>query len=91
MKNELKLTYKRVKPRPNNIDFSKIRSARVLFAVKFTQAVTTETPVINIDESSINRNLKNNYSWSMRGEINEAKNSPFVGSLSLVTAICSNG
>ena len=91
MKNELKLTYKRVKPRPNNIDFSKIRSARVLFAVKFTQAVTTETLVINIDESSINRNLKNNYSWSMRGEINEAKNSPFVGSLSLVTAICSNG
>ena len=57
----LKLTYKIIKPQPNNIDVSKILSARVLFMIKFTQEVTIETLVTINDESSNNINIKNNY------------------------------
>ena len=33
---------------------------------------------------------KNNYSWSMKGENREIKNSPFIGSISKILTILSN-
>ena len=80
MKDELNLSYKKIKSRPNNVDFSKIRSARILFAIKFAKFINKNTLILNLDESSINRSIKNDYSWSLKGISKEAKNAPFVGS-----------
>ena len=91
MKNDLNLTYKRVKPRPNNVDFGKIKACRQLFAIEFSKLVEKSSLVINIDETSINRHIKSNYSWSKKGRTNEAKNSSFIGSINVVMAIWSNG
>ena len=60
-------TFKSVKPRPNNIDLNKVQSYRKLFAIRFTQEITTNTLIIKIDESAINRNLEACCSWGTKG------------------------
>ena len=62
MKNKLNLTYKRIKPRPNSINFYKVKACLQLFAFKFSQLLSKNSLVINIDETSINRHIKINYS-----------------------------
>ena len=69
----------------------KICAVRQLFAVKFWQQIISNTLVVNIDKTSINRHIKSNFSWGIKGISNEAINSPFVGSISLKMAIWSNG
>ena len=90
MKRLLNLTYKRTKPRPNSINFDKVKACRQLFALKFSQLLSNSSLVINIDETSINRHIKINYSWSLKGKKYEARNSPFIGSINWVMAIWSN-
>ena len=63
MKNKLNLSYKKVKPRPNNIDMNKLKLIRALFAFKFAKLLNEDTLIINIDQSSINRHIKSNRSW----------------------------
>ena len=70
MKIELNLTYKRAKPIPNNVDFNKINASRQLLVSKFSKLVKISSLVINIDETSINRHIKSNYSWSKKGKAN---------------------
>ena len=78
-------TFKRVISRPNNIDLNKVQSCRKLFAIRFTQEIiTTNTLIINIDESAINKNLKAYYSWRQKGAPIECKNISFMKSISLM-------
>ena len=63
---------------------------RNLFAVKFSKFISKDTLLINIDESSINRNTKLQYSWWFKGVPIESQNSLFVGSVRMVMAILSN-
>ena len=91
MRVEMKLTYKRVKPRPNNVDLSKLNWIRKLFSVKIAKSLSETTLVINMDQSSINRNMRSNRSWGFRGVEIESKNSSFSGSVSIWFSILSNG
>ena len=91
MKDQVRLSFKRVKPRPSNIDFERLNLIRSLFAVKFSKLITRETLIINIDESSINRHTKDQYSWGFKGKHIEAKNTCIRGSVRMIKAICSNG
>ena len=91
MRNKAKIRYKKIKSRPSNVNFMKIGSTRRLFAVMFSKVINDNTLVINIDESSINRNLKSKYSWIFKGRSHEAKNVQFSGSLNVIMAIWSNG
>ena len=87
MKNELDLTFKKVKPRPNNVNFDILKASRQSFAVKYSQIISSDTLIINIDETSINRLIQISYSWSKKGIYKEAKNSPFTGSVNCMMAI----
>ena len=91
MKSLTNLCFKKVKSRPSNIDFNKIKFIRKLFALKFAKIVSSQVLVVNIDESSINRGIMSNYSWGLKGVPIESNYCIFSGSLSLITAICSNG
>ena len=91
MKADLNMSYKRVKSRPTNINLKKINNIRLLFAVKYLKEVSTETLMINVDESSLNKEIKSNYSWDIKGKSIETKNISFTGSISWVLAILSNG
>ena len=88
MKEVAKLTIKKVKQRPSSINFAKIKESRRLFVSKLGKLLTWETLVINIDESSINRHIKNSYSWSEKVIQKEAKSIIFSGNVNLVLAIC---
>ena len=58
MKNEPDLTLKKVKPRPNSVIFDILRVSRQLFGVKYSQLISSDTFVINLDDTLINRNIK---------------------------------
>ena len=49
MKAEMKQSYKRVKPRPNNVDLFRLNWIRKLFAVKIAKALSETTLLINMD------------------------------------------
>ena len=91
MKKEMRLSFRRIKLYTRNIDFDKISWIRNLFAVKISKIVTSRTLLINIDESSLNRGMKINYSWGLKGHPLEIQNSSLTGSVTMIMAICSNG
>ena len=49
MKLYLKLTFKRVKSRPNNVNLLKIDSIRRLYSIKLSKYISDKTFLINID------------------------------------------
>ena len=62
-----------------------------MFSIEFTKCLK-KTPLIwSIDECTISRSTKYNYSWSIKGINKEIKNSPFSGSINIILAIMSNG
>ena len=67
MKIELKLSFKRVKSRSNNVDLDQLKSIGYFFAIRFTQIIDKNTSIVNIHEASINRSTKQNYSWGLKG------------------------
>ena len=91
MKKELRLTFKKWLSRPNNVDFDRLKVLRWMFSVKFATILKDNPLICNIDEWTITRTTKVNYSWSLKGMNKEIKNSPFAGSIYLILAILSNG
>ena len=74
----MRLSCKKIKLRPNNFDLTKLDFIRLLFAVKLAKSLTEETLLINIDQSSINRNININLSWGLKLVEDECRNSSFV-------------
>ena len=68
MKNQMKMSFKRVKSRPTSVNLNKIKLIKSLFVVKLSKEITMKTLLINVDESSINRFVKTNYSWGCKGK-----------------------
>ena len=90
MKQKLNYSYKRIKTRENNINLDRIKSIRSLYATKLKKTITSSTPIINIDESSLNRHIKYNYGWSLKGVTWKTKKWSFSNSDRLWLAIYSN-
>ena len=57
MKILMNLSYKRIKPRLNNVDLVKLDLIRLLFAVKLAKSLNEETLISNLDQSSISQNI----------------------------------
>ena len=91
MKNIMKWSFKRVKSRLVNVNLQRINEVRSLFAVVLSKEINLKTILINIDESSINRFVKINYSWGYKWKPIEWDNSSFTGFISWIRAICSKG
>ena len=91
MKNDLNLSFKKCATRPNNVNLNRVKTLRSMYWIQFSELLQNNTLVINIDEWVISRSTKNNYSWSIKGENKEIINSPFIGSVSIILTILSNG
>ena len=91
MKEECLLSYKRITSRPKYIDSKILSHARALFCAKFMTSLTSDTLIINIDESIINKSCKANYSWGIKGMEKEWHNQFVTKSISLILALLSNG
>ena len=63
MKHHLRLSFKRVKLRPNSVNLEKVGAIRKLFAFKISKLISEDALIVNIDESSINRRVSTNYTW----------------------------
>ena len=61
MKHHLRLSFKRVKLRPNSVNLEKVGAKRKLFAFKISKLISEDTLIININKSSINRRVSTNY------------------------------
>ena len=91
LKDELHYSFKRFSSKPTNIDLERLKKLRKIFAMKFNKCMNENTLVINVDESTINRSCKLNYSWSKKGQTSEFKNTIFQESLSVILAVSSDG
>ena len=85
------MSYKRINPRPRRYANRTTSAARFLFSVKFTNTIDENHLVVNIDECSIGRKCRANYSWGIKGSNIECQNINSIGSINLVLAWCSNG
>ena len=73
MKNNLHLSFKRWKPRPNTINMQKLKLWRLLFCIKFIRSLDSEILIASVDESKISRHSQLFYSWSQKGQPQEFK------------------
>ena len=67
LKERLGLSFKRCSPKPLSIDYKVLRLKKILFAVKLWRVTNKSTVFINVDESTITRSTKINYSWDEKG------------------------
>ena len=91
IKDNIRLTYKRVLSRPITADIPRVKLQRKLFSIQTIQAINSKILIANCDEWTLNRNTKLNYSWSRVGSNKETKNSWLIGSISIIMTIFSNG
>ena len=91
MKQEFSLSYKWINSRLSNIDLDKLQLTWILFNMRVSKLVDSDILLINIDESSLTKATKLNYSWVPTGENGEVLNTNFTNSLNIVLVICSNG
>ena len=85
------MSFKSVKWRKTIINFNKINNVRTLFTVKYLKETLLHIFMININQPSLNRDVKTWYSWGTRGKLIETKNVSFTGSISWIWAIWSYG
>ena len=91
MKNVLNLSFKKRATRSNNVNLDRVKTLRSMYWIQFSELLQNNTLVINIDEWVISRSTKNNNYWSIKGENKVIINSPFIGSISIILIILSNG
>ena len=90
-KDEMRLSYKKGKSRPVSFDLLKQEYLKSLFSADICSKINNFLLLVNVDESSFSRSMKLNYSWIEKGEDNTITNIGFSSSISMWTAITSNG
>ena len=83
-------SYKRCSSRPLNLDYRLQELKKTLFVVKLLKIIRRSTLLVNIDEWIISYSTKSNYSWSKKGVPANLSTTILKGSISVVSAICSN-
>ena len=91
LKEKLGLSFKRCSPRPLSINGKILKLKKILFTIKLWRTISKSTVLINVDESSITKSTKTNYSWGWKGIPLNLPIQSIKGSIGLVTAIMSNG
>ena len=91
LKEKLGLNFKRCSPIPLSIDGKILKLKNILFTIKLWRTISKSTVLINVDESSITKSTKTNYSWEWKGIPLNLPTQSIKGSMGLVTAIMSNG
>ena len=77
--------------RPSNLEITRQKALKDLYAVRLIEKMNEGYEIINIDESWITKNIKAFYSWLTKGRSWSMTNTKFKNSLSLISAIWTNG
>ena len=91
IRDKMKLSYKKGGSRPSKLNLPLQSLLKWLFWIRLTKKLKNGMVIINIDESVINRNTRINYSWLEKGKSWAVTNTKFINSISLISAIWTNG
>ena len=91
LKEKLGYSFKKWSPRPLNLNYQIQKLKKMLFSIKLLKIFRKSWILVNIDESVISNSTKSNYSWSRKGVPTNLSTITMKGSISIVTAILSNG
>ena len=83
--------YKKGSSRPTKLDFKKHSWTNAFFCVKLLSILHSLKMIINVDGCCFSRSTKQNYSWLDKGLSCWLQNIKYTGSISLLSAILSNG
>ena len=85
------MVYKKVSPRPLNIDINKMNIIRKLFVIDLIQIIAKSDIYISIDEWTINRATFKHYGWTKIDDDQSIISIIFQDSFKIIAAIFSNG
>ena len=85
------LSFKRWNPRPVDLDSKRIDFLKKLFCAKIAKQLSTIKILISIDETSLNNDKTQAYSWLKRGKSWSVWNIKFKKSINLILAVWSDG
>ena len=68
-----------------------LKFSQAIFAWRILSDLYTGRLVINVDESSFGRSIRNNYSWLPKGSTYPIINAKCEGRVSMIFGLCSNG
>ena len=86
-----RLSFKKGSSRPYALDVDKQKLQKQLFWVRLSQKLSSIKMLINLDESTINKDTKNNYSKLKIGKHCSINNIIFKGSMNLISWITTSG
>ena len=87
---ELKYSYKKGCSVLYNIKLIELYLSKDCFCSELLKQINEKTLILNIDESSINRTIKQNYSWLPIERSSPIINDKFLGKWTLILAISNN-
>jgi len=85
------LSYKRGTRRPITLDKTRVEMLQRLFSVMLINRIHAFRILVNVDETSLNYNTINHYSWSHIGGSYPIQNQKFTKSMNLISAISTVG
>ena len=91
LKDELRYTYRKGSSRPCRYNVRRIQLIKELFCSELLQIILSKEIIINVDECSFDRTLKQAYSWFPRGKSWAVINAVYQGKANLILATISNG
>ena len=91
LKNELCYSFKRNAQRPINLNIEKQSYSKSLFLAKIAKEIDYYDVFINVDESTLNKNIIENYSWTPIGVPTPIKSIIFAKLVSVISAITTEG
>ena len=91
LKNQFKLSYRKIKRVPFTGNLERNRVMRSLYAQKMLQVYESEQRVINVDESWIPSADFHQRRWKRRGMLNTAPDKALSQKINIITAMSSDG
>ena len=91
LKCSLRMTYKKGNSRPVQVDLRRIDLCKHLFCICFVDKLRGIRVLFNVDETSINKETKINYSWLPTGISSRIRNIGFSQSTNIIGWITSKG
>ena len=91
MKNNLRMSFKRVSGRPVQAFSQRNLQLKSIFLLEFANLSNKDCIFVNVDEVIFSNSTKWNYSWGLKGKVNVSSNIGFTGSLGMFGAFTSKG
>ena len=91
IKSSLRLSYKKGSSRPVNVDLRRVDLCRHLFSIRLVSKLRRVKVLVNVDEASINKETKMNYSWLPTGVSSRISNVGYSQFVNIIGSITSKG